>query len=96
MSKANLLDRRAVVKSLLADRKGAIRLADWGLTYDIAAPAITTQFYLWARWGGRPVMIALGWRWRSPSCRSCDHGRWRDVMGLGSLATVGLQKPGNL
>ena len=38
MSKANLLDRRRVVASLLADRKGAIAVGGLGAaTYDIAA-----------------------------------------------------------
>jgi len=38
MSKANLLDRRAVVKSLLADRKDALVVGGLGATtYDLAA-----------------------------------------------------------
>ena len=38
MSKANLLDRRSVVSSLLKDRKGTITVGGLGAsTYDIAA-----------------------------------------------------------
>ena len=38
MNQANLLDRRGVVASLLADRKGAIVVGGLGAsTYDIAA-----------------------------------------------------------
>ena len=61
MSKANLLDRRSVVSSLLADRKGTIAVGGLGAsTYDIAAAGDHDRnFYLWGAMGGA-AMIGLG------------------------------------
>jgi thiamine pyrophosphate-dependent acetolactate synthase large subunit-like protein len=98
MSKANLLDRRAVVKSLLADRKGAIAVGGLGAsTYDIAAAGDHDRnFYLWGAMGGA-VMIGLGLALAQPKLPVVViTGDGEMLMGLGSLATVGLQKPGNL
>ncbi len=98
MSKANLLDRRAVVKSLLADRNGAIAVGGLGAsTYDIAAAGDHDRnFYLWGAMGGA-VMIGLGLALAQPKLPVVGiTGDGEMLMGLGSLATVGLQKPGNL
>ena len=98
MSKANLLDRRAVVKSLLADRNGAIAVGGLGAsTYDIAAAGDHDRnFYLWGAMGGA-VMIGLGLALAQPKLPVVViTGDGEMLMGLGSLATVGLQKPGNL
>jgi len=98
MSKANLLDRRAVVSSLLADRKGAIAVGGLGAsTYDIAAAGDHDRnFYLWGAMGGA-VMIGLGLALAQPKLPVVViTGDGEMLMGLGSLATVGLQKPGNL
>jgi thiamine pyrophosphate-dependent acetolactate synthase large subunit-like protein len=98
MSKANLLDRRAVVKSLLADRKGAIAVGGLGAsTYDIAAAGDHDRnFYLWGAMGGA-VMIGLGLALAQPKLPVVViTGDGEMLMGIGSLATVGLQKPGNL
>jgi thiamine pyrophosphate-dependent acetolactate synthase large subunit-like protein len=98
MSRANLLDRRAVVKSLLADRKGAIAVGGLGAsTYDIAAAGDHDRnFYLWGAMGGA-VMIGLGLALAQPKLPVVViTGDGEMLMGLGSLATVGLQKPGNL
>ena len=61
MSKANLLERRNVVSSLLAERKEAIVVGGLGAsTYDIAAAGDHDRnFYLWGAMGGA-VMIGLG------------------------------------
>src|SRR6202012_2788214 len=61
MSKANLLDRRAVVKSLLADRKDALVVCGRAATtYDLgAAGAHPRNFSLWGAMGGA-VMSGLG------------------------------------
>ena len=61
MSKANLLERRSVVSSLLAERKDAIVVGGLGAsTYDIAAAGDHDRnFYLWGAMGGA-VMIGLG------------------------------------
>jgi thiamine pyrophosphate-dependent acetolactate synthase large subunit-like protein len=98
MSKANLLDRRAVVASLLANRNGAIAVGGLGAsTYDIAAAGDHERnLYLWGAMGGA-VMIGLGLALAQPKLPVVViTGDGEMLMGMGSLATVGLQKPGNL
>ena len=98
MSKANLLDRRAVVSGLLADRKNAIAVGGLGAsTYDIAAAGDHDRnFYLWGAMGGA-VMIGLGLALAQPKLPVVViTGDGEMLMGMGSLATVGLQKVGNL
>jgi len=98
MSKANLLERRAVVKSLLADRKDALVVGGLGATtYDLAAAGDHARnFSLWGAMGGA-VMIGLGLalaQSKLPVVVITGDGEM--LMGMGSLATVGLQKPSNL
>ncbi len=98
MSKTNLLDRRAVVSQLLRDRKGAIAVGGLGAsTYDItAAGDHDRNFYLWGAMGGA-VMIGLGLALAQPTLPVVGiTGDGEMLMGMGSLATVGLQKPANL
>jgi thiamine pyrophosphate-dependent acetolactate synthase large subunit-like protein len=98
MSKANLLERRSVVGSLLADRKDAIVVGGLGAsTYDIAAAGDHDRnFYLWGAMGGA-VMIGLGLALAQPRLPVVViTGDGEMLMGMGSLATVGLQKPENL
>ena len=98
MSKANLLDRRQVVARLLAERKDAIAIGGLGAsTYDIAAAGDHDRnFYLWGAMGGA-VMIGLGVALAQPKLPVVViTGDGEMLMGMGSLATVGLQKPGNL
>jgi thiamine pyrophosphate-dependent acetolactate synthase large subunit-like protein len=98
MSKANLLERRSVVSSLLAERKGAIVVGGLGAsTYDIAAAGDHDRnFYLWGAMGGA-VMIGLGVALAQPNLPVVViTGDGEMLMGMGSLATVGLQKPKNL
>jgi thiamine pyrophosphate-dependent acetolactate synthase large subunit-like protein len=98
MSKANLLNRRSVVGSLLVDRKEAIVVGGLGAsTYDIAAAGDHDRnFYLWGAMGGA-VMIGLGMALAQPDLPVVViTGDGEMLMGIGSLATVGLQKPGNL
>jgi thiamine pyrophosphate-dependent acetolactate synthase large subunit-like protein len=98
MSKANLLNRRSVVASLLAGRKDAIAVGGLGAsTYDIAAAGDHDRnFYLWGAMGGA-VMIGLGIALAQPKLPVVViTGDGEMLMGIGSLATVGLQKPGNL
>src|SRR5262249_21887812 len=98
MSKANRLDRRAVVASLLKDRKDAIVVGGLGAsTYDIAAAGDHARnFYLWGAMGGA-VMIGLGLALAQPKLPVVViTGDGEMLMGMGSLATVGLQKPKNL
>ena len=98
MSQTNLLERRSVVSSLLADRKDAIVVGGLGAsTYDIAAAGDHDRnFYLWGAMGGA-VMIGLGIALAQPTLPVVViTGDGEMLMGMGSLATVGLQKPGNL
>ncbi len=96
--KANLLERRSVVARLLAERKEAIVVGGLGAsTYDIAAAGDHARnFYLWGAMGGA-VMIGLGVALAQPKLPVVViTGDGEMLMGMGSLATVGLQKPPNL
>ena len=98
MSKTNLLDRRSVVSSLLKHRKDAIVVGGLGAsTYDIAAAGDHDRnLYLWGAMGGA-VMIGLGLALAQPALPVVViTGDGEMLMGMGSLATVGLQKPKNL
>jgi thiamine pyrophosphate-dependent acetolactate synthase large subunit-like protein len=98
MSKANLLERRSVVNQVLAGRKDAVVVGGLGAsTYDIAAAGDHDRnFYLWGAMGGA-VMIGLGVALAQPRLPVVViTGDGEMLMGIGSLATVGLQKPGNL
>jgi thiamine pyrophosphate-dependent acetolactate synthase large subunit-like protein len=98
MSKANLLERRSVVWALLEGRKDAIVVGGLGAsTYDIAAAGDHDRnFYLWGAMGGA-VMIGLGVALAQPSLPVVViTGDGEMLMGMGSLATVGLQQPKNL
>jgi thiamine pyrophosphate-dependent acetolactate synthase large subunit-like protein len=61
MKKPNLLDRRDVVKTLLANRKDVIAIGGLGAsTNDITAAGDRARnFYLWGGMGGA-AMIGLG------------------------------------
>jgi thiamine pyrophosphate-dependent acetolactate synthase large subunit-like protein len=98
MSKANLLERRSVVSGLLAGRKDAVVVGGLGAsTYDVAAAGDHDRnFYLWGAMGGA-VMIGLGVALAQPRLPVVViTGDGEMLMGIGSLATVGLQKPANL
>jgi thiamine pyrophosphate-dependent acetolactate synthase large subunit-like protein len=98
MSKANLLDRRSVVGSLLAKRGDAVVIGGLGAsTYDIAAAGDHERnLYLWGAMGGA-VMIGLGVALAKPDLPVVViTGDGEMLMGMGSLATVALQKPANL
>jgi thiamine pyrophosphate-dependent acetolactate synthase large subunit-like protein len=98
MSKANLLERRSVVSGLLAKRGDAVVVGGLGAsTYDIAAAGDHDRnFYLWGGMGGA-VMIGLGVALAQPEMPVLViTGDGEMLMGIGSLATVGLQKPKNL
>jgi thiamine pyrophosphate-dependent acetolactate synthase large subunit-like protein len=98
MSKTNLLERRAVVAKLLEGRKNAIAVGGLGAsTYDIAAAGDHDRnFYLWGDMGGA-VMIGLGLALAQPKTPVVViTGDGEMLMGIGSLATVALQKPANL
>src|ERR1700761_8113524 len=98
MPQTNLLQRREVVSSLLAARKNTIVVGGLGAsTYDMAAAGDHDRnFYLWGAMGGA-VMIGLGIALAQPETPVVViTGDGEMLMGMGSLATVGLQQPGNL
>ena len=98
MSTTNLLERRSVVSSLLAKRQDAVVVGGLGAsTYDIAAAGDHDRnLYLWGAMGGA-VMIGLGVALAQPRLPVVViTGDGEMLMGIGSLATVGLQKPNNL
>src|SRR3978361_2545707 len=98
MSKTNLLERRTVVSTLLKDRKDAIVVGGLGAsTYDITAVGDHARnFYLWGAMGGA-VMIGVVVALAQPKLPVVViTGDGEMLMGIGSLATVGLQKPANL
>src|SRR5882757_2451375 len=98
MSKTNLLQRRHVVSALLAARKNAVVVGGLGAsTYDMAAAGDHDRnFYLWGAMGGA-VMIGLGVALAQPDVPVLViTGDGELLMGMGSLATVGLQRPANL
>ena len=98
MNKPNLLDRREVVKTLLANRQGTIAIGGLGAsTNDItAAGDHARNFYLWGGMGGA-AMMGLGLALAQPKLPVLViTGDGEMLMGMGSLATIGLQKPANL
>ena len=98
MSQTNLLDRRAVVSTMLRDRKGIVAVGGLGAsTNDMAAAGDHDRnLYLWGAMGGA-VMMGLGLALAQPDVPVVViTGDGEMLMGIGSLATVGLQKPGNL
>lgn len=94
-----MLERRAAMASLLANRPENLFLVP-GLgstTWDAAAAGDDDRnFYLWGAMGGA-AMIGLGLALAQPKLRVVVvTGDGEMLMGLGSLATIGVQKPGNL
>ena len=98
MSMANLLDRRAVVSTLLKDRKGLVAVGGLGAsTNDMAAAGDHDRnFYLWGGMGGA-VMMGLGLALAQPDVPVVViTGDGEMLMGIGALATIGVQKLANL
>jgi len=92
------LHRREVVKSLLADRGGLLVVAGLGSTaWDCtAAGDHDLTFPMWGAMGCA-AMIGLGLALAQPQRRVLVvTGDGEMLMGLGSLATVAVQKPKNL
>jgi thiamine pyrophosphate-dependent acetolactate synthase large subunit-like protein len=93
------LERRAAMATLLADR-GDDLLVVPGLgstCWDLAAAGDNDRnFYLWGAMGGA-AMIGLGLALAQPAKRvAVITGDGEMLMGLGSLATIGIQRPPNL
>lgn len=98
MTAAKLLERRAVVAALVADRRDLLVVSGLGsTTYDLAAAGDhPLNFYLWGAMGGA-VAMALGIALAQPARPVlCVTGDGEMLMGLGSLATIGVMRPANL
>ena len=92
------LDRRAVVAGVLAGRTELAVVSGLGApTYDVAAAGDHERnFYLWGAMGGA-AMIGLGLALAQPDVPVLVvTGDGEMLMGIGSLATIGAQRPGNL
>jgi len=95
---SKLLDRRAAVKALLADRGDLLVVSGLGSSsYDLFdAGDHPANFYLWGAMGGA-AMIGLGLALAQPSRPvMVITGDGEQLMGLGSLATIAAKKPKNL
>jgi thiamine pyrophosphate-dependent acetolactate synthase large subunit-like protein len=86
------------VKSLLADRADLLVVSGLGApTYDVAAAGDhPLNFYLWGAMGGA-AMMGLGLALAQPKRHvAVITGDGEMLMGLGSLATIGVKQPANL
>jgi thiamine pyrophosphate-dependent acetolactate synthase large subunit-like protein len=93
-----LLDRRRVVKTLLEDRRDLLLIAGLGAPAWDATDAgdHPLNFPLWGGMGGA-LCIGLGLALAQPQRPVLVlTGDGELLMGLGSLATVGVQEPANL
>jgi thiamine pyrophosphate-dependent acetolactate synthase large subunit-like protein len=98
MSDEIKLDRRGVVKTLMSACPEALVIAGLGSSaYDLfAAGDRDLNFYLWGAMGGA-ASIGLGLALAQPSKAVVVlTGDGEQLMGLGSLATIGAQQPKNL
>lgn len=94
-----MIDRRQAVATLLANRPDNLLVVP-GLgssTYDVGAAGDSPQnFYLWGAMGGA-LSIGLGLALAQPSKRVLViTGDGEMLMGIGSLATVGVKAQANL
>jgi thiamine pyrophosphate-dependent acetolactate synthase large subunit-like protein len=92
------LQRRGVVQALLADRGELLVVAGLGSTaWDCTAAGDSAlTFPMWGAMGSA-AMTGLGLALAQPQRRVLVlTGDGEMLMGLGSLATIGVQRPGNL
>jgi thiamine pyrophosphate-dependent acetolactate synthase large subunit-like protein len=93
-----MLDRRDFVQQLMIDRGDLLVVSGLGsATYDVAAAGDhPLNFYLWGAMGGT-AMIGLGLALAQPDRRvAVLTGDGDMLMGIGSLATIGVKQPKNL
>lgn len=93
-----MLDRRTAVAAILRARDRALIITGLGSpTWDVAATADSPHnFYLWGAMGAA-AMVGLGLALAQPSRRVVViTGDGEMLMGLGALATIGVQRPKNL
>ena len=94
-----MLERRKAIATLMANR-GKDMFVVPGLgstTYDMASLGEKdSDFYLWGAMGGA-AMIGLGLALAKPKLKiAVVTGDGEMLMGMGSLATIGVQRPANL
>ena len=93
-----MLDRRDFVRRLLIERGDLLVVSGLGAsTFDVAAAGDhPLNFYQWGAMGGT-AMIGLGLALARPDRRvAVITGDGDMLMGLGSLATIGVKRPNNL
>ena len=95
---ASELDRAKAVELILRGRGDALVISGLGApTWDVAAAGDSRfNFYLWGAMGGAAMVglgLALAQRQRRVLVITGDGEL---LMGLGSLATIGVARPGNL
>jgi thiamine pyrophosphate-dependent acetolactate synthase large subunit-like protein len=93
-----MIDRRAAISILLEKRGGLLLVTGLGsTTYDVASVGDDDRnFYLWGAMGGA-AMVGLGMALARPHRRVLVvTGDGEMLMGLGALATIGVQRPRNL
>jgi thiamine pyrophosphate-dependent acetolactate synthase large subunit-like protein len=98
MDEVKMLDRRAFVRELLSERNNLLVVTGLGSpTYDAAACGDhPLNFYLWGAMGSA-AMIGLGLALAQPQHRVLVlTGDGEALMGMGSLATIGVKQPANL
>ena len=91
-----MLERREAIATLMANRRKDLFVVP-GLgscTYDMASLGEKdTDFYLWGAMGGA-AMIGLGLALAKPKLKvAVITGDGEMLMGMGSLATIGVQRP---
>ena len=91
------LDRRAAVKTILAERGDTLLVTGLGSSsYDAGTVDHPNTFYMWGGMGGA-AMIGVGLALAQPKRRVLViTGDGEMLMGLGSLATIGAEKIHNL
>jgi thiamine pyrophosphate-dependent acetolactate synthase large subunit-like protein len=94
-----MLERRKAIATLMADRPKDLFVVP-GLgscTYDMASLGEKdSDFYLWGAMGGA-AMIGLGLALAQPKLKvAVITGDGEMLMGMGALATIGVQQPNNL
>jgi len=95
---APMLERREFVRRLLVARGDLLVVSGLGsATYDVAAAGDhALNFYLWGAMGGT-AMIGLGLALARPERQvAVITGDGDMLMGIGSLATIGVKQPRNL
>src|SRR5436305_9680515 len=94
-----MLERRKAIATCMANRPQDLFVVP-GLgstTYDMASLGEKdSDFYLWGAMGGA-AMIGLGLALAQPKLKiAVITGDGEMLMGMGSLATIGVQRPSNL